>query len=179
MKEEHPERLARSAASVRKSSGGRQDVHGCAESGFWMRSAKVAGSRWTAEKIDQAVDLYEKILLPSVITMAAMSPYARFQKNLEQTLRRLKVSKAEQKLFMSHQYIHKKEIEITKDDGSRVHFPAFRVQYNNARGPYKGGIRATTRWPIWTEVKALAALMAIKTAVVRTPFGARRGRRAV
>ncbi len=103
-----------------------------------------------------------------------MSPYARFQKNLEQTLRRLKVSKAEQKLFAEPQYIHKKEIEITKDDGSRVHFPAFRVQYNNARGPYKGGIRYHPLADL-DEVKALAALMAIKTAVVGIPFGGSKG----
>ena len=48
--------------------------------------------------------------------------------------------------------------------------PAYRVQYNNARGPYKGGIRFHQEADI-EEVKALALLMAIKTAVVGIPFG--------
>jgi glutamate dehydrogenase/leucine dehydrogenase len=48
------------------------------------------------------------------------------------------------------------------------------VQFNSARGPYKGGIRYHPEADI-DEVKALAALMAIKTAVVNIPFGGAKG----
>lgn len=86
----------------------------------------------------------------------------------------LKLSEAERSLLRTPQHIHKKDISITRDDGSSVTLPAFRVQYNNARGPYKGGIRYH---PLADEdeVKALAALMAIKTAVVDIPFGGGKG----
>ena len=48
------------------------------------------------------------------------------------------------------------------------------MQFNNARGPYKGGIRFHQEADE-EEVKALAALMAIKTAVVNIPFGGAKG----
>lgn len=66
------------------------------------------------------------------------------------------------------------DITITGDDGSEKKFPAYRVQFNNARGPYKGGIRFHPDADI-DEVKALAALMAIKCAVVNIPLGGGKG----
>lgn len=105
---------------------------------------------------------------------SASSPYARFQKNLEEALRFLKASDAEREMLNQPQHAHKKDIEITRDDGSVLKLPAFRVQYNNARGPYKGGIRYHPAADE-DEVKALAALMAVKTAVVGIPFGGAKG----
>lgn len=66
------------------------------------------------------------------------------------------------------------DIEVAMDDGSQKKFPAYRVQFNNARGPYKGGIRFHPDADI-EEVKALAALMAIKCAVVGIPLGGGKG----
>lgn len=66
------------------------------------------------------------------------------------------------------------DISITKDDGSTEVFPAYRVQFNNARGPYKGGIRFHPDADE-DEVSALAAMMAIKCAVVDIPFGGAKG----
>ncbi len=66
------------------------------------------------------------------------------------------------------------DIDVTMDDGSQKKFPAYRVQFNNARGPYKGGIRFHPEADI-EEVKALAALMAIKCAVVGIPLGGGKG----
>ncbi len=51
---------------------------------------------------------------------------------------------------------------------------AYRVQYSNARGPYKGGIRFHPAADL-DEVKALAAMMAIKCAVVNIPMGGGKG----
>jgi glutamate dehydrogenase/leucine dehydrogenase len=50
----------------------------------------------------------------------------------------------------------------------------YRVQYNNARGPFKGGIRYHHTVNI-DEVKTLALLMAVKCAVVNVPFGGGKG----
>ena len=102
------------------------------------------------------------------------TPYTRFQKNLQDTLDRLKIPKKDRETFSKPQGIYKKEIEITKDDGKKLKLHAFRVQFNNARGPYKGGIRYHPEADE-DEVKALAALMAIKTAVVDIPFGGAKG----
>ncbi len=106
--------------------------------------------------------------------MAARTPYQRFLKNLKDAMDLLKLSPAERKLLLEPQFNHKKSITITKDDGKKATFPAFRVQYNNARGPYKGGIRYHPAADE-DEVKALAALMAVKTAVVGIPFGGAKG----
>jgi len=107
-------------------------------------------------------------------TMASSTPYTRFQTTLEKALVHLKLSSEERALFAHPRYTHKKDLTITRDNGAKVAFPAFRVQYSDARGPYKGGIRYH---PLADEeeVKALAALMAIKTAVVGIPFGGAKG----
>ncbi len=93
----------------------------------------------------------------------------------------LELSPAEKKFLLEPQHAHKKQLTITRDPspgsgraGKKESFPAFRVQYNNARGPYKGGIRYH---PLADEdeVSALAALMAVKTAVVGVPFGGAKG----
>jgi len=104
----------------------------------------------------------------------ASTPYSRFQTILERVLKKLDLSAAEKKFFHQPQHIHKKDIEIECDDGQKMSFPAFRVQFNNARGPYKGGIRFHSDADE-DEVKALAALMSIMTAVVNIPFGGAKG----
>lgn len=67
-----------------------------------------------------------------------------------------------------------KKIKILMDNGKVKAFDAYRVQHNNWRGPYKGGIRFHQAADI-NEVKALALWMAIKTAVVNIPVGGAKG----
>ena len=102
------------------------------------------------------------------------TPYSRFRTTLERVLRQLELSPEEQKLFEEPQNVHRTEIEVEREGGAKEKFPAFRVQFNNARGPYKGGIRFHPEADE-DEVKALAALMSIKTAVVDIPFGGAKG----
>ena len=64
---------------------------------------------------------------------------------------------------------------VKMDDGSTKVFRGFRVQYNDARGPNKGGIRFHAEETIDT-IRALAAWMTWKTAVLDLPLGgAKRG----
>jgi glutamate dehydrogenase (NAD(P)+) len=60
------------------------------------------------------------------------------------------------------------------DDGTVKIFHGFRVQYNNSRGPTKGGIRYHPDETIDT-VRALAAWMTWKTSVVDIPLGGAKG----
>jgi glutamate dehydrogenase (NAD(P)+) len=63
----------------------------------------------------------------------------------------------------------------TKMDSGRLQvFEGFRVQHNFARGPAKGGIRYAPDVNIG-EVRALAAWMTWKCAVVNVPFGGAKG----
>jgi glutamate dehydrogenase (NAD(P)+) len=65
-------------------------------------------------------------------------------------------------------------LPVKMDDGSTRIFHAFRIQYNTARGPAKGGIRWHPDETIDT-VRALAAWMTWKTSVVDIPLGGGKG----
>ena len=65
-------------------------------------------------------------------------------------------------------------IPVRMDDGRVKTFSGFRVQYNGSRGPCKGGIRFHPEETIDT-VRALAAWMTWKTAVVDIPLGGGKG----
>lgn len=65
-------------------------------------------------------------------------------------------------------------IPVVMDDGSTAVFEGYRVEHNNARGPYKGGIRYHQDTDI-NEVRALAFWMALKCAVVDIPMGGGKG----
>ncbi|NTV24549.1 MAG: Glu/Leu/Phe/Val dehydrogenase [Nanoarchaeota archaeon] len=63
---------------------------------------------------------------------------------------------------------------VKMDDGSVRRFHGFRVQFNDARGPTKGGIRFHPNVDMG-EVKSLAFWMALKCAVVDIPYGGAKG----
>lgn len=65
-------------------------------------------------------------------------------------------------------------IPVVMDDGRTEVFEGYRVEHNNARGPYKGGIRFHPDTDI-SEVKALAFWMALKCAVANIPMGGGKG----
>ena len=65
-------------------------------------------------------------------------------------------------------------LPIRMDNGKIVSYEGYRVQYNDARGPYKGGIRYHPNVSL-DEVKALATWMTWKCAVVDIPYGGAKG----
>ena len=65
-------------------------------------------------------------------------------------------------------------IPVKVGDGKVEVFVGHRVQHNDARGPFKGGIRYHPQVTL-DEVKALAMWMTWKTAVVDIPFGGAKG----
>ena len=65
-------------------------------------------------------------------------------------------------------------IPVMRDSGEVEVFKGYRVLYNTSRGPAKGGIRFDLNVTL-EEVKALAAWMTWKCAVVNIPFGGAKG----
>jgi len=65
-------------------------------------------------------------------------------------------------------------VPVRRDDDEIEVFTGYRVHYNTARGPAKGGIRFSPDVSL-EEVNALAAWMTWKCAVVNIPFGGAKG----
>jgi len=65
-------------------------------------------------------------------------------------------------------------VPVEMDDGSFKIYDGYRVQYNSARGPYKGGIRYYQTADL-EEVKALGLWMVLKTALLDLPLGGSKG----
>jgi glutamate dehydrogenase (NAD(P)+) len=66
------------------------------------------------------------------------------------------------------------EVTIELDSGEIGNFIGYRIQHDNARGPYKGGLRFHPQVDV-DEARSLASLMTWKTAVVDVPFGGGKG----
>jgi len=102
------------------------------------------------------------------------NPLGNAKKQLEETAEILGLDqKIVRKLSRIDRFIEG-DIEIKLDSGKKKKFKAFRSQHNNARGPYKGGIRFHPQVTS-DEVKALSMWMTWKGAVVDIPFGGGKG----
>ncbi|MEK6905079.1 MAG: Glu/Leu/Phe/Val dehydrogenase [Nanoarchaeota archaeon] len=95
--------------------------------------------------------------------------FVEVTKFLEKIAPLAKLSKKEITLLQTPDRILKAELTV---NGKK--YPAYRVQFNNVRGPYKGGIRYHQDVSE-DEVKSLAFWMTIKTAVTDLPFGGGKG----
>ncbi len=98
-------------------------------------------------------------------SMMARFDEAALHLNLEQSL--FKVLRHPEKQIIV-------AVPVLRDNGDVEVFTGYRVLYNTARGPAKGGIRFDLQVTL-DEVKALAAWMTWKTAVVNLPFGGSKG----
>ena len=90
-------------------------------------------------------------------------------KNIEKIKAVMNLNENEVELLKTPKRIHQAEIQA----GGKS-YPAYRVQYNDARGPTKGGIRFFDDVDE-NETKALAFWMSLKCAVVGLPYGGAKG----
>lgn len=100
-----------------------------------------------------------------------------FQNALNQIMRAAKVGGTETELLdllQAPMRMVRVNVPVRMDDGTLKIFEGYRVQHNNWRGPYKGGIRYHQDVDL-DEVKALATWMSFKTAVAGIPMGGGKG----
>ena len=106
--------------------------------------------------------------------MAKFNPFELAQRQLDECAKILKLdSNVHGILRVPMRELHV-SLLIRMDDGSIKVFQGFRVQYNDARGPTKGGIRFHPDGTIDT-VRALAAWMTWKCALLDLPLGGAKG----
>ncbi|MFA6322160.1 MAG: Glu/Leu/Phe/Val dehydrogenase [Candidatus Buchananbacteria bacterium] len=102
------------------------------------------------------------------------NPFANAKQQLAKAAKKMGLKNTDLARLQTPKKILKAEIPIELDNGKIKKFMALRVQHNNRRGPYKGGIRFHQNVTL-DEVKALSFWMTIKTAVVGIPFGGGKG----
>ena len=108
------------------------------------------------------------------MTKEELNPFAIAQKQLDDAAEVLQLDEATHELLRWPLREFHVTLPVKMDDGSTKVFKGFRVQYNDARGPTKGGLRFHPDETIDT-VRALAAWMTWKTAVVDIPLGGGKG----
>jgi len=106
--------------------------------------------------------------------MSETNPYDNVLKKLKETIEYLGLEKNYFKKLSEPDKVIEHNITISLDNGQKKTFKGYRVQHNNARGPYKGGIRFHPEADL-DEVKALAFLMSIKCAIADIPLGGGKG----
>ncbi len=103
-----------------------------------------------------------------------LNPFAIAQRQLDEAAKILKLDPATHELLRWPMREFHIRIPVKMDDGTVKIFEGFRVQYNDARGPTKGGIRFHPQ-ETFDTVRALAAWMTWKTAVMDIPLGGAKG----
>ncbi len=86
----------------------------------------------------------------------------------------LKLGQAELDILTIPKRILTFSFPVKLDSGDIRYFTGYRVQFNDARGPTKGGIRFHSEVNL-EEIKTLAFLMTLKCAVVNLPYGGAKG----
>jgi len=105
---------------------------------------------------------------------AKLNPFETAQRQLDAAAAKLDLDPQIHALLREPMRTLEVNFPVRLDDGTVKTFTGFRVQYNDALGPTKGGLRFHPEETIDT-VKALAAWMTWKTAVVGIPYGGGKG----
>ena len=103
-----------------------------------------------------------------------LNPFEISQRQLDKSAKKLNLDPQVHALLREPMRTLEVHFPVKMDDGTTKLFKGFRVQYNDARGPTKGGIRFHPEETIDT-VRALSAWMTWKCAVVDIPYGGSKG----
>ena len=102
------------------------------------------------------------------------NPFAVAQMQIDKAAKALGIDEATQQFLRTPQREYAFSLPVRMDSGKFKVFQGFRVQYNTARGPAKGGIRWHPEESLDT-IRALSAWMTWKTAIVDLPLGGGKG----
>ncbi len=103
-----------------------------------------------------------------------MSFYLNTLNQIKKASKLMTLNKDVEKILGVPKRVIEVNLPVELDNGKIEIFSGYRVQYNDAAGPFKGGIRYHQDVDI-EEIKALATLMTIKCAVVDLPLGGAKG----
>jgi len=103
-----------------------------------------------------------------------MEMFEAVQGFFDRAAERLRLDDATRKVLSMPRREVAVQVRVPMDDGSLNVYPGWRVQYNAARGPFKGGLRFHPNASL-DEFRCFAALMTWKTALLDVPFGGGKG----
>src|SRR5213593_190158 len=105
---------------------------------------------------------------------ASINPFEVALKQHDEAARLIKLDKGLHQVLANPKRVLTVSLPVKMDNGEIRVFTGFRSQHNDARGPYKGGIRYHPQVTI-DEVKALSMWMTWKCAVADIPYGGGKG----
>jgi glutamate dehydrogenase (NAD(P)+) len=105
---------------------------------------------------------------------ATINPFEVALKQLDEAAKLIKLDKGLHQVLASPKRVLTVSLPVKMDNGEIHVFTGYRSQHNDARGPYKGGIRYHPQVSI-DEVKALSMWMTWKCAVADIPYGGGKG----
>ena len=165
------------------------DLHDFVLFGIFLRIILIQTARFMFTSAAVCTTIYLKGLCISILLFALCpempqftsvmadieyNPYDNMLSVLKQSAEALGLSYEDYATLCYPERELKVSIPIRMDDGSIKVFEGYRVQHSSARGPCKGGIRYHQNSDM-DEVKALAAWMSFKCAVVNIPYGGAKG----
>src|SRR5438093_2301585 len=107
-------------------------------------------------------------------TASAINPYQTAIQQLDEASKLIKLDNGMRQVLANPKRVLTVSLPVKMDNNEITVFTGFRSQHNDARGPYKGGIRYHPQVSI-DEVKALSMWMTWKCAVADIPYGGGKG----
>jgi glutamate dehydrogenase (NAD(P)+) len=107
-------------------------------------------------------------------SIAKINPFEVALEQLDEAAKLIKLDNGMHKILAHPKRVLTVSVPIRMDNGEITVFTGFRSQHNDARGPYKGGIRYHPQVTI-DEVKALSMWMTWKCAIAELPYGGGKG----
>src|SRR5881398_505761 len=124
---------------------------------------------------DPAIKTERQLIRPEKDTfLAEENPFEAMMERFDHAAQLLKLDPGLYKVLRNPEKQIITSVPIVRDNGEVEVFTGYRVLYNTSRGPAKGGIRFDLNVTL-EEVKALAAWMTWKCALVNIPFGGSKG----